>query len=174
MDATAVSAARGFAAERIQIRHVLIVAVAFGGFQALMPAIGWTLGAQFGPTLEAWDHWIAFVLLATIGGKMIWESLEKPDSAASDVENLFGFRVILLLAIATSIDALAAGISLPMLHAPFMTSIAVIGCITALFSAAGLLAGRRFGALLGKRLEPVGGLVLIGIGGKILVQHLSA
>lgn len=174
MDATAVSAARGLAAKRIQIRHVFIVATAFGGFQALMPAIGWALGAQLGPTVAAWDHWIAFVLLAAIGGKMLWESAGELDGAANAGENVFGFKVMLLLALATSIDALAAGISLPMLHAPFATSIAMIGFITALFSAAGLFAGRRFGALLGKRLDAVGGLVLIGIGGKILVQHLSA
>lgn len=174
MDATAVSAARGLAAERIQIRHVLTVAIAFGGFQALMPAIGWTLGARLGPTVEAWDHWIAFGLLAGIGGKMLWESARQSESAAAVREDLFGFKVMFVLAIATSIDALAAGISLPMLHAPFSTSVAVIGVVTALLSAAGLFAGRRFGAILGKRLDAAGGLVLIGIGGKILVQHLFA
>lgn len=174
MDATAVSAARGLALERIRIRHVLIVAIAFGGFQALMPALGWALGAQLGPTVEAWDHWIAFVLLAGIGGNMLWEAAGEAGSAVGDAENLFGFKVMLLLAIATSIDALAAGISLPMLHAPFLTSIVVIGVVTAVSSAAGLFAGRHFGAFLGKRLDAIGGLVLIGIGTKILVQHLYA
>lgn len=173
MDATAVSAARGLAAERIRLRHVLIVAIAFGGFQALMPAVGWALGARFGPTVEAWDHWIAFGLLAGIGGKMLWESVGQPEAAVAR-DDLFGFKVMFVLGIATSIDALAAGISLPMLHAPFGTSIAVIGVVTAVLSAAGLFAGRRFGAMLGKRLDAVGGLVLIGIGGKILVQHLTS
>lgn len=174
LDATAVAMARGLAAEQIRMRHVLIVATAFGGFQALMSAIGWSLGTRLGPTVAAWDHWIAFVLLAGIGGKMLWESVLEPNSVPRDNESLFGLKVMLLLAIATSIDALAAGISLPMLQAPFMTSVVVIGVVTAIFSVLGLFAGRRFGAATGKRLDAVGGLVLIVIGVKILVQHLSA
>tara|TARA_R110002096_G_scaffold350395_3_gene543566 strand:- start:16707 stop:17450 length:744 start_codon:yes stop_codon:yes gene_type:complete len=174
IDATAVAAARGLAADRIRVRHVLMVAIGFGGFQALMPAIGWALGAQLGPTVAAWDHWIAFVLLGVIGGKMLWDSFGDAETLETKAEDLFRFRVMLLLSIATSIDALAAGISLPMLNAPFWTSIAVIGIVTALMSATGLLAGRRFGAFFGKRFDAFGGLVLIGIGSKILLEHLSA
>jgi putative Mn2+ efflux pump MntP len=105
---------------------------------------------------------------------MLWESARQPESAAAGGGDPFGFRVTLVLAIATSIDALAVGISLPMLQAPFLMSVSVIGVVTALLSAAGVVAGRRFGAILGKRLDAVGGVVLIGIGGKILVEHLSA
>lgn len=174
MDATAVSAARGLAVERIQLRHVLTVALAFGGFQALMPAIGWAVGARLGPTVEAWDHWVAFALLAGIGGKMLWDSAQQPEGVATATEDLFGPKVILILAVATSIDAFAAGISLPMLNAPLLTSLGVIGTVTALLSAVGLFAGRRFGAMLEQRLDAVGGVVLIGIGSKILIQHLVA
>ncbi|WP_428263939.1 manganese efflux pump MntP family protein [Haliangium sp.] len=174
MDAMAVSAARGLAVERIRLRHVLTVAFAFGGFQALMPAVGWVVGSGLGPTVAAWDHWIAFCLLAGIGGKMLWESAQGPDSELANREDLFGLKVMFVLSIATSIDALAAGVSLPMLHAPLIPSIVAIGVVTAVLSAVGLFVGRWFGALLGKRLDAVGGVVLIGIGGKILIQHLAA
>jgi len=173
MDATAVSAARGLAVPAIRARHVLLVAVFFGGFQALMPVVGWLLGARIGPLVEAWDHWIAFVLLTLIGGKMIWEAWAEDDQQASTVDR-FALRSMFVLAIATSIDALAVGITLPMLDAPFIPSIVTIGVVTALSSIAGLYAGRRFGAVLGKRLDLVGGLVLICLGVKILVEHLHA
>ena len=178
MDATAVAAARGLATPVITARHVALVAGFFGGFQALMPLIGWYLGAQVGPWVQAWDHWIAFALLAAIGGKMLWEARESgsdadddPDPAAGD---LFGFKIMLLLAIATSIDALAAGFTLTMLDVPVAVSLATIGLTTAVLSALGLFAGRRFGAHLGARLDVLGGVVLIGLGGKILYEHLSA
>lgn len=178
MDATAVSAARGLAAPRLLPRHVALVALLFGGFQALMPLIGWVVGSRVGPHVQAWDHWIAFVLLAGIGGKMLWEARGADDAAPGDqpaaAADPFGLRVLLVLAVATSIDALAAGFTLPMLSAPFLLSLATIGVTTALLSACGLFAGRRFGALLGKRLDLAGGLVLVGLGAKILVEHLSA
>ncbi|MEM9490931.1 MAG: manganese efflux pump MntP family protein, partial [Myxococcota bacterium] len=174
VDATAVSAARGLAAERIQFRHALTVAIAFGGFHALALAIGWALGAQFGPTVAAWDHWVAFGLLAGIGGKMLWESARQAASRIVEQDDLFGVGVMVVLAIATSIDAIAVGISLPMLNTPLAMSICVIGVVTALLSTVGLFVGRRFGTMLGNRLGAVGGLVLIGIAVKILVQHLTA
>jgi putative Mn2+ efflux pump MntP len=174
MDAMAVSAARGLAAERIRVRDVLAVALAFGGFQALMPAIGWAMGAELGPRVQAWDHWIAFGLLAGIGGKMIWEAARQPDGDPADRGQLFGLGAMVVLGIATSIDALAAGVTMPMLHAPLALSIVTIGAVTAVLSTVGLLAGRRFGQLLGRRLDVVGGVVLIGIGTKILAQHLIA
>lgn len=176
MDATAVSAARGMALSAIRVRHVLLVAVFFGGFQALMPLIGFLVGHRVGPFVEAWDHWIAFVLLAGIGGKMLWEARETADSeplAQNDAE-LFGLKVLCVLAIATSIDALAAGITLPMLGAPLALSLVTIGVTTALLSVLGLFVGRKFGAVLGKRLDVLGGLVLIGLGVKILAEHLHA
>jgi manganese efflux pump family protein len=176
MDAGAVSAARGVATPRISSRHVVLVAVFFGGFQAFMPLLGWAVGSRVGPIVQAWDHWIAFALLSVIGGKMLWEAGDaKPALAAQPpVGDLFGLRVMLLLAVATSLDALAVGLTLPMLNAPLLLSLATIGTTTALLSVAGLFAGRHFGGLLGKRLDLVGGLVLIGLGTKILIEHLFA
>lgn len=175
MDATAVSAARGLATDRILPRHVLLVATFFGGFQALMPFIGWVLGSQVGPFVQAFDHWIAFVLLVAIGGHMLWEARggDEPEAVTeeSPKDDLFGLRTLFVLAIATSIDALAAGITLPMLDAPLGLSLATIGITTALLSAVGLYAGRHFGKLLGKRLDIAGGLVLIGLGVKIVIEH---
>jgi manganese efflux pump family protein len=175
MDATAVSAARGVAVPKIRPRHLALVALFFGGFQALMPVIGWLVGARVGPLVEAWDHWIAFVLLAGIGGKMLWESRD-PKAAATqrNEDELFGLRVMLPLAVATSIDALAVGITLPMLDAPFALSVATIGVTTAIMCVVGLLVGRRAGAMLGRRLDVLGGLILIGLGVKILVDGLGA
>jgi len=175
MDATAVCAARGCAAQRVHLRHVLLVALFFGGFQALMPLIGWIVGRGVGPLVQAWDHWIAFVLLAGIGGKMLWEAWSSSDQSEPTREvDLFGLRVLLLLAIATSIDALAVGFTLPMLNAPLVLSLTTIGVTTAITSAAGLCAGRRVGDALGNRPDLVGGVGLIGLGTKILIEHLSA
>jgi putative Mn2+ efflux pump MntP len=176
MDATAVAAARGFAAPRIAAKHVLLVALFFGGFQALMPLIGWTVGNRVGPYVEAWDHWIAFLLLGAIGGKMLWEARNAGDEVRSGAGELdhFALRTLFFLAIATSIDALAVGVTLPMLNAPFVLSLVTIGVTTAALSVAGLYAGRRFGAMLGKRLDAFGGLVLVALGTKILIEHLVA
>ena len=173
MDATAVSATRGMAVPEIRLRHVLSVALFFGGFQALMPVLGYSVGARIGPLVEAWEHWIAFVLLAGIGAKMLWEARRPAHSSATGRgEDAFAPRVMLALAIATSIDALAVGIALPMLDAPFALSVATIGITTALLCVAGLLAGRRAGAMLGRRLDSLGGLILVGLGVIVLVQHL--
>ncbi len=174
MDATAVSAARGSATERILPRHVLLVAGFFGGFQALMPLLGWLVGRRVGPLIQAWDHWIAFTLLAGIGAKMLWDARSATDPQKCAESNLFGLGVMLALALATSMDALAVGFTLPMLNAPMLLSLVTLFVTTALLSACGLFAGRQFGALLGKRLDATGGLVLIGLGVKILVEHLQA
>ncbi len=172
MDAMAVAAARGLAVRRIQLRHVLLVAAFFGGFQALMPLVGWLIGSRVGSVIAAWDHWVVFVLLGGIGGKMLWEAWHGEEEAKPlDEVAAFGLRVMLLLAIATSIDALAAGFTLPLLGAPLGVSVAAIGLTTAILSALGLFAGQRFGAALGKRLDIVGGVVLIGIGAKTLIEH---
>jgi manganese efflux pump family protein len=174
MDATAVAAARGLATPRIRPAHVALVAVFFGGAQALMPLLGWLVGSRLGPFVEAWDHWIAFALLAAIGGHMLWEARGAPRREPKGERELYSLKVMTLLAVATSIDALAAGITLPMLNAPLPLSIATIGITTAVLSALGLFAGQRFGAALGKRLDLLGGVVLIGLGVKILVEHLTA
>ncbi len=180
MDATAVAATRGATASRLRVRDVAIVAGLFGGFQALMPLLGWWLGSELGPFVEAWDHWIAFVLLAGIGGKMLWEgkgdwvAVSQPTKPDPPIRDPFRLRVLLLLAVATSVDAFAVGITLPMLDAPFLLSLLTIGITTALLSAAGLLAARKLEALRGPILDTIGGLVLVGFGLKILVEHLVA
>jgi putative Mn2+ efflux pump MntP len=173
MDAMAVAAARGLAVERIRFRHVALVAGFFGVFQALMPLFGWLLGSQVGGAIAAWDHWVIFVVLGGIGAKMLWEAFHGGEQKALNETDAFGLRVMLLLAIATSIDALAAGFTLPLLGAPLGISLLAIGLTTATLSAVGLFAGHRFGAALGSRLDALGGLLLIGLGAKTLIEHLS-
>ena len=178
MDATAVAAARGLATPRIGARHVVVVAGFFGGFQALMPLFGWAIGSfvgsRVGDVIQTLDHWVAFVLLAAIGGKMLWEARGDDDDDNEVGADPFALKVMLVLAVATSIDALAVGITLPMLGAELVLSLVTIGVTTAVLSVLGLFAGRKFGALLGKRLDVIGGLVLIALGTKILVEHLRA
>lgn len=178
MDATAVSAARGVAARRVAPHEVLRVALLFGGFQALMPLLGWLVGSQVGPLVQEFDHWIAFVLLGAIGIKMLYEAFTSSASEKDQDEaarpNLFRLEILLVLAVATSIDALAVGFTLPMLDAPFALTLTTIGIVTAVSSAIGVVAGRHFGSALGKRLDVFGGLVLIGLGTKILIEHLGA
>jgi manganese efflux pump family protein len=175
MDATAVAAARGLAARRVLMPwEVLRVALLFGGFQALMPLLGWLAGSHVGPTVRQFDHWIAFALLGVIGGKMLVEAFTEADAAPPPRADLFRLEVLLVLALATSVDALAVGVTLPLLGAPFLLTLATIGVVTAVSSAAGLVAGRHLGAGLGKRLDALGGLTLIGLGTKILVEHLGA
>lgn len=174
MDATAVAAARGLSAPRVLPRHVIAVALLFGGFQALMPLAGWLVGERFGESVAAWDHWIAWALLASLGAKLLvdaWRGAGEDEPVSGDP---FALRVLVLLAVATSVDALAAGISLPLVDAPLGLSLVTIGVTTAVLSAAGLFAGRRFGALVGRRLDAIGGFALIGLGTKILVEHLAA
>jgi putative Mn2+ efflux pump MntP len=172
MDATAVSAARGLALTKVQPTHVLKVALCFGGFHVLMPTLGWLLGARVGPFVERWSHWVVFVVLAGLGGKMLWEArTHADDDDKADVPDPFAWRPLLALGVAISVDALGAGITLPIARANPLIALPIIGGVTALMSAAGLLVGRRFGALVGRRLDLVGGLVLIALGGKALVEH---
>lgn len=175
MDATAVAAARGLAAHGgVRARHVLLIGALFGGFQALMPLIGYVVGQKLGPIVVRFDHWVAFVLLGAIGAKMLHEAWSTKEPGAPVSRDLFRLRVLLMLALATSIDALAVGVTLPMLGAPLGLSLVTIGVTTALLSGLGLIVGYRFGASLGKRLDVAGGLVLIGLGTKVLIEHLAA
>lgn len=172
-DATAVAASRGMGLSVIRPRHVLLVGGFFGGFQALMPLGGWLIGSSMGPLIQAWDHWVVFLLLSGIGAKMLWEGRHAKASEPGRGADLFATRVMFVLAVATSLDALAAGITLPLLDARLVLSLLTIGIVTAVLSALGLFAGRRFGAMLGPRLDAVGGLILISLGLKTLLEHLQ-
>jgi putative Mn2+ efflux pump MntP len=169
MDATAVAAARGVAG--MTRREALRIAGAFGVFQAGMAAIGWIAGRTAVRAIEEWDHWVAFGLLAVIGGKMIVEAMRGGDG--DEPRGALTWKMLLVLAIATSIDALAAGVTLPVLDAPPAVAIAMIGAVTLVLSMVGALAGGAIGARGGRGLELVGGVALIGIGVKTLVEHLG-
>ena len=170
MDAFAVSIGKGLSVKKVTPREVLSVALWFGGFQALMPVIGYYLGTSFADLVEKVDHWIAFGLLALIGANMIREALKADEPEENNAS--FAFRTMLVLAIATSIDALALGVSFAFLKTPLWLSIAIIGVTTASFSSLGLLIGKQVGARFHKRAEIFGGLILIAIGLKILIEHL--
>lgn len=165
MDATAVAAARGLARRG---REVVILPALFGLFQAGMAALGWGLGAWGGKYVEAYDHWIAFGLLVLIGGKMLYEAWKGEDAE----EDKTGLWTYIVLALATSIDAAAAGITLPLMSVSPVIALVLIGAVTAACSALGYVTGRALGAKLGNRLEILGGLVLIGLGVRVLVEHL--
>lgn len=173
MDATAVAGARGLASkQKIRPRDALIVALFFGGFQAAMPAVGWGAGQAFASRILGWSHWVTFIVLAGIGAKMLHEafSAEQKDEEAA-TNDVFGLKVLALLAVATSIDALAAGVTLALGDVSVAQACGMIGVITAVLSFAGVYVGHRFGATFGKRLEVGGGLVLIGLAVKALVDH---
>jgi manganese efflux pump family protein len=167
MDATAVSAARGLGGRAS--REAVILPVLFGGFQSAMAALGWLAGLWVGPYIAAWDHWVAFGLLVLIGGKMIFEAIRGDDGAEPPPASM---GLYLGLAIATSIDAAAAGLTLPLVPVAPWIALVLIGTITAACSASGYLAGRSVGKRFGTRLEILGGLVLIGIGVQLLVRAL--
>jgi putative Mn2+ efflux pump MntP len=171
MDATAAAAVRGFVAREVRARDALLVAFFFGGFQAAMPLLGWALGARLGAWVGAFSAWIAFFVLAGLGAKMLHEARGGASELPSAVD-AFRARVLLPLAVATSLDALAVGVTLPLVHAPFALSLATIGLVTAVLSFAAVWLGRRFGERLGRRLDAAGGLVLIALGAKILLEHL--
>ena len=169
MDAFAVSVGKGLSVGRTKLRHALSVGLWFGGFQALMPLLGYFLGASFSDIVSSIDHWIAFGLLFLIGANTIRESLGGSDN---NVDNSFSFKTMLILAIATSIDALACGISFAFLNVNIWKSITIIGVTTFALSVAGLKAGSILGSRLQKWAGLAGGAVLICIGLKILVEHL--
>jgi putative Mn2+ efflux pump MntP len=161
MDAVAASASQGLAAERVRVRDAVAVAACFGGFQALMPVLGATLGAVLGPLVRSYGHAAAALLLATIGAKMVWEARAGHADHAPSRGRAFSPRALVVLGIATSLDAFAAGLSLPLLGAPLGLSVLIIGLTTALLSALAAYAGRHFGHLLGKRLDALGGGILV-------------
>ena len=173
MDAFAVAVARGSAAGRFRWAEGFKVAALFGFFQAFMPIVGWATGLRFKDTIQSFDHWLAFALLSAIGGKMIYDDLKIDDRTENkDDANPGGFFSLLVLAVATSIDAMAVGFSLTFLGSIF-TPVLIIGFVTFALSLAGVCLGNRFRNFGGGKAKLVGGLILISIGAKILVEHLS-
>ena len=172
MDAFAVSVVTGSMYRELKIRHALRMALFFGGFQAAMPLIGSLLGKGLYSHIGAYDHWIAFGLLTFVGGKMIYESfaIESAEKSLDPTR----ITVLLTLSVATSIDALAIGLTLSLLTSSIILAAAFIGLVTFLLSYAGVAIGKRFGHFFESKIEIIGGLILIAIGVRILVQHLSA
>ena len=169
MDAFAVSICKGLGQPKLKPGHMVITGLYFGGFQALMPLLGYILGAQFARFISGFDHWVVFGLLAFIGVGMIRESREQ----ACPADKGFSPKEMLPLAVATSIDALAVGVSFAFLQTPIFQAVAVIGLTTFCFGVAGVKIGRLFGVKYETKAELMGGIILILIGSKILLEHLG-
>lgn len=173
MDAFAVSICKGLTMKRVSKKYVLIIALFFGGFQAFMPLLGWGLGKNFKAYITSLDHWIAFVLLAFIGGKMLMDGFQGDDEQENISEFQLDFKELLMLAIATSIDALAVGITFAFLNYPIMECISIIGVTTFVISFIGVYIGHFFGSKYQHKAEIIGGFILIIIGLKILLEHIG-
>lgn len=178
-DAFAVSLARGLKIRQLHLSQALLIGGAFGIFQALMPIIGWLLGTAFADLIQAFDHWVAFALLALVGAKMLWEALFSHEAAEEgeevpDDKDGIKLHELMVLAVATSIDALAVGLSLALLEVNIWLTASVIGIITFVLSTAAVFIGHRVGVRYQRPAEIIGGLILIGIGVSILVEHLTA
>ena len=169
MDAFAVSVCKGLSLGKIKPKHMCIAGAWFGGFQALMPLIGYFLGSFFAEMIEKYDHWVAFVLLAIIGGNMIKESFDKDEKVDSSMD----VKSMLLLAIATGIDALAVGVTFAFLQVQIVPAVSFIGVITFIFSAVGVKIGSLFGTKYKSKAELFGGIVLVLIGIKILLEGIG-
>lgn len=174
MDAFAVSVCKGLAMEKINKKQAVVIGLYFGGFQALMPLLGWLLGVRFQKYIVSIDHWVAFALLAFIGGKMILEAVrDREDQEIGQKDLPLNHREMLIMAVATSIDALAVGITFAFLDVPIAEAVTVIGCTTFVLSIAGVVVGNFFGTRYKKKAEISGGVILILIGLKILMEHLG-
>ena len=163
------SICKGLSVQKLEWKHTLICGVYFGGFQALMPFLGWLLGSQFQGMIQNVDHWVAFVLLCLIGGNMVRESRSQEEECP---DASFSWKTMLPLAVATSIDALAVGVTFAFLEVQILPAICFIGVITFVCSALGVKIGHVFGLRYKSKAELVGGLVLLAMGCKILVDHL--
>lgn len=168
-DAFAVAISMGLSARKATFRDALRVGLFFGGFQALMPLLGYLAGSTVSAVIERYDHWIAFGLLAFIGGRMLWESVRGAEEAQPGLDSL---RKLLVLSVATSIDALAVGVSLAVLRENIWVNAAWIGCVTFALSTLGVVAGGRLGRRMQRFATVAGGVVLIAIGVKTLIEHL--
>ena len=172
MDAFAVALSGGFSAGKVTKRQTLRLAFHFGLFQFLMPILGWAAGLTVQNLIQAYDHWVAFALLAGIGGKMVYESFRQEKNEGRKPDITRGASLV-LLSLATSIDALAVGLSLSLLRVRILYPSTVIGVVCFALTALGFAFGSRLGRLLGRRMELLGGMVLIGIGVRILIEHLA-
>lgn len=175
MDAFAVAICKGLKMQKLNYKQMGLIALFFGGFQALMPFIGWMLGHSFKDYIESFDHWVAFALLVFIGGKMIYEAFNGDDE--DDDCSCFDIKELLVMAIATSIDAMAVGIAFAIdgidTLASILVAILIIGVTTFILSAVGVFIGHKFGAVYKSKAELAGGIILILIGAKILLEHLG-
>lgn len=170
MDAFAVSICKGLKMQRLNLKQTAVIALFFGGFQALMPLIGWTLGKSFEKFVTSFDHWIAFGLLAFIGIKMIYESFKNED----DGSDAFDIKELFLMAVATSIDALAVGVTFALdKSVKILPSITVIGITTFVLAAIGVFIGHKFGSRYKNKAELAGGIILVVMGAKILLEDLG-
>ncbi len=171
MDAFAVSIGGGISLKKVTSKDAIVIATFFGGFQFIMPLLGWLSGLFFRDFILSFDHWIAFGLLTLIGGKMLYESFQdEEEDEGTDFRNLY---VLSTLAIATSIDALAVGLTFSVIQTPIVQASIIIGIITFLICLFGVFIGNKIGHLFEKQAEIIGGIILIGIGVKILIEHLS-
>ena len=170
MDAFAVAVCKGLAIGKINMKHALIVGLWFGGFQALMPLVGYLLGSSFAEYIAAVDHWIAMILLTLIGANMVRESLDRDPEHA---DPSLGFKTMLVMAVATSIDALAVGVTFAFLEVRILPAVSFIGVVTFLLSALGVKIGSIFGTKYKSKAELTGGVILILLGLKIFLEHMG-
>lgn len=175
MDAFAVSVCKGLGMKKLNKKQALIIGLYFGGFQALMPFVGWLLGSQFQKYITSIDHWIAFILLGFIGGKMMIEAVREwnEEEVVDVMDALIDHKNMLVLAVATSIDALTVGITFAFLGTPIVEAITIIGITTMVISIAGVVVGNFFGSRYKSKAEFIGGLILVLLGLKILLEHLG-
>lgn len=174
MDAFAVAVCQGLCMPKLNLRQGGVIALYFGGFQALMPLIGWFLGSQFAGYIQSFDHWVAFVLLALIGGNMVREALSPEEEETScAVNSKLDHKKLFMMAVATSIDALAIGVAFAFMDVSILPAVSLIGCTTFCLSLVGVVVGNFFGSRYKKRAELTGGIILILLGVKILLEHLG-
>ena len=175
MDAFAVSVCKGLGMRKLNKKQALIIGLYFGGFQALMPFVGWLLGSQFQKYITSIDHWIAFILLGFIGGKMMIEAVREwnVEEVVDVMDAPIDHKNMLVLAVATSIDALTVGITFAFLGTPIVEAITIIGITTMVISIAGVVVGNFFGSRYKSKAEFIGGLILVLLGLKILLEHLG-
>ena len=174
MDAFAVAVASGATMKRLHVPHALKMGLFFGGFQALMPVLGWAAGLSMKSFISGWDHWIAFGLLSAVGGKMFYEAFEikEEEECAGGKTCPFNTGTLTVLALATSIDALAVGLTFSLLQVSIIAPVLIIGLVTFLMSVAGVKLGSTGGHFFEHKMEAAGGIILVGIGLKILLSHL--